>query len=353
MYSFMNSREMPSASAVFTYYASFSAFLMLFRSLANDLIPEPIRSYLFAAVSHLFRRRSDKLTLLIEEGTAISPNELYESSLSYLGTKISPTADRLKISKSPKEKHFTLSFEKGQKINDHFEGVDLQWRFMCSDSSRNGGGGSRGGRRGSYDDDEYRLQSRFFELTFPKGSRDKVVESYLHFIVKRSKQIQRGHKVLKLCTLGNRYSDVNWETVKLEHPSTFQTLAMDSELKQAIIDDLDRFVKRKEFYRRVGRAWKRGYLLYGPPGTGKSSLIAAIANHLRFDIYDLQLDHLRRDSDLRRLLLSTSNRSIILIEDIDCGIQLPSRDNSEKRKGDQVISSLANFHKRISFEVID
>ncbi|KAL2898704.1 hypothetical protein RDABS01_006847, partial [Bienertia sinuspersici] len=34
----------------------------------------------------------------------------------------------------------------------------------------------------------------------------------------------------------------------------------------------------------IGRAWKRGYLLYGPPGTGKSSLIAAIANYLKFDI---------------------------------------------------------------------
>ncbi|KAK9177111.1 hypothetical protein WN944_029130 [Citrus x changshan-huyou] len=42
---------------------------------------------------------------------------------------------------------------------------------------------------------------------------------------------------------------------------------------KTIMDDLERFLQRKEFYRRVGKAWKRGYLLYGPPGTGKSSLI--------------------------------------------------------------------------------
>ncbi|KAL6346397.1 hypothetical protein AAG906_033193 [Vitis piasezkii] len=51
---------------------------------------------------------------------------------------------------------------------------------------------------------------------------------------------------------------------------------MDIEQKKAIIDDLDRFVRRKEFYNKVGRAWKRGYLLYGPPGTGKSRLVTLL-----------------------------------------------------------------------------
>ena len=46
-------------------------------------------------------------------------------------------------------------------------------------------------------------------------------------------------------------------------------------------DDLDSFIRRKEMYKKVGKAWKRGYLIYGPPGTGKSSLIAAMANYLK------------------------------------------------------------------------
>ena len=65
---------------------------------------------------------------------------------------------------------------------------------------------------------------------------------------------------------------------------------MDPELKRRLIDDLDRFVKRKEWYKKVGRAWKRGYLIQGPPGTGKSALIAAMANHLEFDIF-LKIKH--------------------------------------------------------------
>ncbi|GJT44489.1 AAA+ ATPase domain-containing protein [Tanacetum coccineum] len=115
------------------------------------------------------------------------------------------------------------------------------------------------------------------------------------------------------------------ESVNLDHPSTFDTLAMDPMMKKAIMDDLDLFLKRRDFYKRLGKAWKRGYLLYGPPGTGKSSLIAAIANYLKFDIFDLQLMNIGGDSSLKKLMLRTSNRSILVIEDIDCSIQLPGR----------------------------
>ncbi|XVF73790.1 hypothetical protein PTKIN_Ptkin13bG0010400 [Pterospermum kingtungense] len=74
--------------------------------------------------------------------------------------------------------------------------------------------------------------------------------------------------------------------------------------KATLIEDLDRFI-RSEFYRRVGKTWKRGYLLYGPPGTGKSSLVSAMANYLKFDVYDLDLKEVQCNSDLRRLLIGT------------------------------------------------
>ena len=115
---------------------------------------------------------------------------------------------------------------------------------------------------------------------------------------------------------------------------------MDPTLKEELIADLDRFVKRREFYKKVGKAWKRGYLLYGPPGTGKSSLVAAMANYLKFNIYDLELASIYSNSELRRLLVSTANRSILVIEDIDCSIELQNRENGADNNIDSHVSSL-------------
>uniref|UniRef100_A0A8R7RGH9 AAA+ ATPase domain-containing protein n=1 Tax=Triticum urartu TaxID=4572 RepID=A0A8R7RGH9_TRIUA len=75
-----------------------------------------------------------------------------------------------------------------------------------------------------------------------------------------------------------------WSHVPFEHPATFDTLAMHPDEKEAIIDDLVAFQESKEYYAKVGKAWKRGYLLYGPPGTGKFTMIAAMANFLDYDI---------------------------------------------------------------------
>ena len=110
-----------------------------------------------------------------------------------------------------------------------------------------------------------------------------------------------------------------------------------------LLEDLRLFLGRKEYYRRVGKAWKRGYLLYGPPGTGKSSLIAAMANYLRFDVYDLDLREVQCNSDLRRLLIGTGSRSILVIEDIDCSVQLEDREDGDGANDDDKVIHLPIF----------
>ena len=91
---------------------------------------------------------------------------------------------------------------------------------------------------------------------------------------------------------------------------------MDPELKTRVRSDLESFLKGRAYYHRLGRVWRRSYLLYGPPGTGKSTFAAAMARFLGYDVYDIDLSRAGTD-DLRALLLDTAPRSLILVEDLD------------------------------------
>ncbi|XP_039068315.1 AAA-ATPase At3g28510-like [Hibiscus syriacus] len=105
--------------------------------------------------------------------------------------------------------------------------------------------------------------------------------------------------------------------------------------KEEIMEDLVTFSESEEFYSRIGRTWKRGYLLYGPPGTGKSTMIAAMANLLGYDIYDLELTAVKDNTELRKLLIDTSSKSIIVIEDIDCSLDLTGQRRKKKEKQEE------------------
>lgn len=324
---------MPSPSTLFSAYASMAASMMLFRSMINELLPHPIRSSLLSSIHYLFKTNTPTLTLVIEEFTGMTQNQIYDAAATYLCTKISPKTERLKISKIPKEKNLTIHLEKGEKLVDYYEGIELHWRFVSTQEEKINPRDTISPRQEE--------QHYYFELIFHKKHQDIVLVSYLPFILEKAKAMKDEQRALKMHTLSNsRYvcDGVKWDSVNFEHPATFETLAMELEVKEAVMEDLNRFLKRREFYKRVGRAWKRGYLLYGPPGTGKSSLVAAMANYLKFDVYDLQLTNIVHDSELRRLLLSTANRSILVIEDIDCSVEIPDRrygDPWSKKNKDQ------------------
>lgn len=224
-----------------------------------------------------------------------------------------------------------------QELVDVYKGVKLKWVLVSSPIDK-----PVSNRKSNRSDAFSRSEARRFELSFHKKHRDRVLSSYLPYILQQAKAIREERKTVKLHTIDYNGTDY-WSSINLDHPATFDTMAMDPEMKKALIEDLDRFTRRKEYYRRVGKAWKRGYLLYGPPGTGKSSLVAAMANYLKFDIYDMDLKEIQCNSDLRRLLIGTGSRSILVIEDIDCSVELQNRELANEAKSvedDKVYVSL-------------
>ncbi|BFG16147.1 hypothetical protein CerSpe_024210 [Prunus speciosa] len=341
---------MPSTTSVLSTYTTFAAGAMLLRTVINEVqtitsqfIPQKLQDKILATIGGLLGNLpNSQMTLIIDERSGLSVNEIYQASEIYLSTRIAPSIEQLKVSKAPSQNNFSVTINRGEKLIDEFEGIKLRWEFCCTETKST-----------HHDCEDYSSSTevsehRSIQLSFHKTYREKVLSTYLPYVVDRSKAIQEERKVVKLHALGNFNEEYNagpWGSVIFDHPSTFDTLAMDPKLKEELIDDLDRFVRRKEFYRRVGKAWKRGYLLYGPPGTGKSSLIAAMANYLKFDIYDLELTHLHSNSELRRLLVSTANRSILVIEDIDCSIELKDREFGGGNPNDSqlTLSGLLNF----------
>lgn len=97
-----------------------------------------------------------------------------------------------------------------------------------------------------------------------------------------------------------------WTEVEFESFRTFDNLFFDG--KKEMLDTINRFRDGEEWYRKHGHPYTLGIGLHGPPGTGKSSLIKALANHLRnilWKYHSVQLS-LRKSSTK-----PTSRRDII------------------------------------------
>ncbi|GAY51579.1 hypothetical protein CUMW_135230 [Citrus unshiu] len=314
---------MPSAKTIVSTAASVAASAMVIRSIARELVPHELKLFVLMNIRGLFESFSSEITLIIDQFDGLASNQIYRAADIYLGNKISPSTKMFRVSMPEKENKMSISMAKNQEIVDHFDGVKLKWKQVTRQVEST--------QYVSYTGQSTKMQSetRYFNLTFHKQHKDKVLNSYFPYILRKSKSAQEENKTLKLYSLNQdharRFGLDSWHWITFNHPATFDTLAMEAELKKMIIEDLERFVKRKDYYRRVGKAWKRGYLLYGPPGTGKSSLIAAMSNYLNFDIYDLELSAVHSNSELRRVLLSTGNRSILVVEDIDCSLELEDR----------------------------
>ncbi|XP_060178114.1 protein HYPER-SENSITIVITY-RELATED 4-like [Lycium barbarum] len=345
--------NMAIAKTIIATIGSVAATAMVVRSIASEILPPEFQDYIAISVRNIFNKFSNQLTMMIDEYDGLEVNEVYEAAQIYLGSKISPTnTHRLKVSKPLKEKKFNVSMESNEEVVDFHNGQKYTWTWVCQQV---------GSRRSIYNprdmNSTMRSEVRSFELTFHRKNKDIVLDSYLPHVINEAKLLKHENRTLKIHTVDHEMmhdlSEI-WMPVNLDHPAKFETLAMDLEQKKKkILKDLDRFVERKEYYRKVGKAWKRGYLLYGPPGTGKSSLIAAMANYLNFDIYDLELTEITKNSDLRRVLLATANNSILVVEDIDCTIDLHDKlgnreaddDSPSKDKGGNKITlyGLLNF----------
>ncbi|XP_010248609.1 PREDICTED: AAA-ATPase ASD, mitochondrial-like [Nelumbo nucifera] len=255
-------------------------------------------------------------------------SKVYSAIESYLIANSSLRASRLRADIANNSRKLILSMDDYEEVTDEFHGVKLWWSSHRSIS-----------KTPSLSLYPTAVEKRYYKLTFHGRHRELVTAYYLNHVIDQGKAIEVRNRQRKLYTnipseSWSSYRKTMWSHVAFQHPATFQTLAMEPEKKKEIVDDLVAFSKGKDYYARIGKVWKRGYLLYGPPGTGKSTMIAAMANLLDYDVYDIELTAVKDNTELRRLLLETSSKAIIVIEDIDCSLDLTGRRKKKEKEED-------------------
>ncbi|OEL33275.1 AAA-ATPase ASD, mitochondrial [Dichanthelium oligosanthes] len=309
------------------------ASLLFLWSMVQEHLPFRLEDHLAALARRILAGVSPYVTITIDEHAADSfaRSEAYRAAEAYLSATCADRATRLRAELPDGSDRVSLAVDDHVEVVDAFRGATLCWRKTKTLRRTNVIAWS-----------PREEERRAYRLTFHRRHRALVEAAYLPHVLAEGRAVTVRNRQRRLFTnntsgdwAGGEDGPRVWSHVKLEHPSTFATLAMDPDRKQEIVDDLDMFRDSKDYYASVGKAWKRGYLLFGPPGTGKSTMIAAMANYLDYDVYDLELTAVKSNTELRRLFIETTGKSIIVIEDIDCSIDLTGKRKKQKKKKDK------------------
>ncbi|XP_042502426.1 AAA-ATPase ASD, mitochondrial-like [Macadamia integrifolia] len=318
-------REMMMMGETWAGLGSIVAGIMFASAMFQQYFPRHLRDLIQAYAFHFLNFLNPYIQISFHENTGgrFSRNEAYTAIEAYLGTHSSSQAKRLKADITTNSANLVLNLDNHEEVTDLFKGVKFWWKSQVHTTNR---------PQPYYGGSDYSEEKRSFKLSFHKRHRDLVRDSYLKHVLEEGKNVVVRNRQRRLYTNNSGGWRGSWTHVAFQHRATFKNLAMDLQKKKEIEEDLFTFSNSKDYYAKIGKAWKRGYLLYGPPGTGKTTMIAAMANLLNYDIYDLELTAVKSNTDLRRLLIETSGKSIIVLEDIDCSLDLTGKRKKEKEK---------------------
>lgn len=172
------------------------------------------------------------------------------------------------------------------------------------------------------------------------GGMLRTKESFTLLIFSRNKELAK--ELIEECRekalpddgkIDIRVSTYNyWSLGTRIRPRPLDSVILDGNQAYELLKDIKEFQSNQDWYESVGVPWRRSYLLEGPPGNGKTSIVKAIGGELNMHVYLLLLsDPDMTDNRLTDLLAKIGDRSILLLEDIDCAFVKRKRSNGSDR----------------------
>ncbi|PPR97311.1 hypothetical protein GOBAR_AA23338 [Gossypium barbadense] len=215
------------------------ASIALIRTTLYNYLPEKLRLYISARFEEWTRRFNTDETMVFKDYQSSKMNQLFQAANLYLGESL-PTISipRVTVEKTENVRNLTFSMEKNTEMIDVYENIPMKWKYFSE-----------------YSQGMSKHEIRWYELSFHKEYKSLVTKCYLPYILERANKIKERNRVVQLHTAAHDF----WtpKPVIIQHPMTFETLAMDGNLKKELVEDLDRFMNSKEYYQQIGKVWKR------------------------------------------------------------------------------------------------
>lgn len=114
---------------------------------------------------------------------------------------------------------------------------------------------------------------------------------------------------------------LQWERKQLGMPSPdnpWSSLAFPPEVEEAKLE-VERWLQSQKWYKDIGVAWRRGWLLQGAAGCGKTSMVRAIAQQLDLPVVVFDLTSFSNEEFVKEWHdMLTLTPCVALLEDLDC-----------------------------------
>lgn len=116
-------------------------------------------------------------------------------------------------------------------------------------------------------------------------------------------------------------SGTYWYTYARRKKKSLKTVFLPVHQLDDIVSSIDSFLKAEDEYLLYGMPYKMVLLFTGGAGLGKSTLAFALSSHFDLDLYVYSFCDQSSDSTLIRAIHDMDKDSVLLLEDIDAGLE--------------------------------